>query len=85
MPVLPYDKNKDSLLDWNAHLFTVQRTQYVLATNTESLYSLAIPGRGITTDRQFIQSIMAGLQPFMARQGQHLRVGVMAVINGSEQ
>ena len=73
LPALPCDKSKDPLLDWNAHLFTVQRTRYLLATNTESLYSLVIPGRGITTDRQFIQSIWTGLEAFMVRQGYHLR------------
>ena len=74
MPVIPYDNNRDPLLDWNAHLFTVQRLQYILVTNTESLYSLVMPGRGITTDRQFIQSVRTGLQAFMARQGHHLRL-----------
>lgn len=73
LPVLPCDKGKDLLLDWNAHLFTVQRTQYILVTNTRSLYSLVMPGRGITTDRQFIQSVRTGLQAFMARQGHHLK------------
>jgi hypothetical protein len=73
LPVLPYDKGKDPLLDWNAHLFTVQRTQYILVTNTESLYSLIMRGRGITTDRQFIQSVRTGLQAFVTGQGYHLR------------
>jgi hypothetical protein len=57
------------LLDWNAHLFTVQRTQYILATNTASLYSLVMPGQGITNARQFIQSFSAGLHDFLAGQG----------------
>jgi hypothetical protein len=73
LPVLPCDKDKDPLLDWNAHLFTVQRTQYILVTNTKSLYSLVVPGRGITTDRQFVQSVRTGLQAFVAGQGHHLR------------
>jgi hypothetical protein len=33
-----------------------------------------MPGRGITTDRQFIQSVRTGLQAFMAGQWNHLRV-----------
>ena len=73
LPVLPCDNGKDPLLDWNAHLFTVQRTQYILVTNTESLYSLVMPGRGIPTERQFIQSVRTGLQAFVAGQGHHLR------------
>jgi len=73
LPVLPCDKGKDPLRDWNAHLFTVQRTQYILVTNTESLYSLVMPGRGITTDRQFIQSVRTSLQAFVTGQGHHLK------------
>jgi hypothetical protein len=69
LPVLPYDKNMDPLLDWNAHLFTVRRTQYILVTNTESLYSMVMHGRGITNDRQFIESVRSGLKAFMATQG----------------
>ncbi len=70
LPALPYDKGRDPLLDWHAHLFTVQRTQYILATNTQSLYSLVMPGRGITTDRQLVQSFSDGLQTYLAGQGQ---------------
>lgn len=71
LPLLSRDKGKDPLLDWSAHLFTVQRTQYILVTNTESLYSMVMSGRGITTDRQFIQSVRTGLQAFLAGQGYH--------------
>jgi hypothetical protein len=70
LPTLPYDQGRGPLLDWNAHLFTVQRTQYILATNTQSLYSLVMPGRGITTGRQFVQSLSTSLQAFLAGQGQ---------------
>lgn len=73
LPALPCDKGKDPLLDWHAHLFTVQRTQYILVTNTDSLYSLVMPGRGITTERQFVQSVRTDLQAFVAGQGHHLR------------
>ncbi len=67
---LPYDKGRDPLLDWHAHLFTVQRMQYILATNTASLYSLVMPGRGITNGRQFIHALSSSLQDFLAGQGQ---------------
>jgi len=50
LPALPRDQGMNPLLDWHAHLFTVQRQQNILATNTASLYALVIPGRGITTD-----------------------------------
>lgn len=70
LPALPYDKGMPPLLDWHAHLFTVQRMQYILATNTASLYSLLVPGRGITTDRQFVQALSDSLQAFLSGQGQ---------------
>jgi len=70
LPALPYDKGRNPLLDWHGHLFTVQRTQYILATNTASLYSLVMPGLGITTGRQLVQSLSNSLQAFLAGQGQ---------------
>lgn len=36
------------LCDWAMHLFRFNRLQYLLATNTTSLFSVVIPGRGIT-------------------------------------
>jgi len=69
LPALPRDQGMNPLLDWHAHLFTVPRKQYILATNTASLYSLVIPGRGITTERPFIQALGAGLQAFLVGQG----------------
>lgn len=70
LTALPYDKGGRFLLDWHAHLFTVQRMQYILATNTASLYSLVMPGRGITTGRQLVQALSDGLQTFLAGKGQ---------------
>ena len=42
--------------DWSAHLFTAERTQYILISNTASLYSMVMFGRGITDDCRFIVS-----------------------------
>ena len=69
LPALPYDKGRNPLLDWHAHLFTVQRTHYILATNTASLYSLVMLGRGITMGRQIAQALSDGLQDFLTGQG----------------
>lgn len=51
--VLPLDKNP--FTDWTAHLFHADRTQYIIITNTSSLYSLVMYGRGITDDSIFLQ------------------------------
>lgn len=36
----------DPYLDWSAHLFTAGRNQYIILTNTPSLYSIVMFGRG---------------------------------------
>ena len=37
------------LADWSAHLFVAGRTQYLLLSNTRSLYSTVMYGKGVTT------------------------------------
>lgn len=46
----PDDKlppHENPYLDWSGHLFRAPRKQYILITNTASLYSIIIEGRGI--------------------------------------
>ncbi len=50
--VLPLEANL--LADWSGHLFTADRTQYVILTNTASLYSAIAYARGMTSNPQFI-------------------------------
>jgi hypothetical protein len=69
LPALPFDKNKNSLIDWSAHLFTAQRIQYIILTNTASLYSMVMLGRGITNDRQFIRGVLSCMEEFMTIDG----------------
>jgi hypothetical protein len=69
LPALTSDKNKNPLTDWCAHLFTAQRTQYIILTNTASLYSMVMPGRGITDDRQFIRGVLSCMKEFMTIDG----------------
>jgi hypothetical protein len=49
---LPQDPNP--FADWTAALFTAARAQYVLFTNTVSLYSVISHGAGITTAERLI-------------------------------
>ncbi len=51
--ILPVDPNP--FADWSANLFTVGRTQYVLITNTISLYSVVMCGRGLKNNRLFLE------------------------------
>ena len=53
--ILPVDLNP--FADWSVHLFTADRTQYVPITNTISLYSMVMFGRGLRDDRMFLEGV----------------------------
>ena len=61
---LPSDKNPYA--DWSAHLFTAQRLQYIILTNTASLYSMVMFGRGMSNDKYFVQGALTCMREFMA-------------------
>ena len=69
MLAIPFDKIRNPLIDWNANLFTAQRIQYIILTNTVSLYSMVMYGRGITNDKQFIQEVSSYMREFMRIDG----------------
>jgi Domain of unknown function (DUF6933) len=64
----PADPNP--FADWSAHLFTADRTQYLILTNTSSLYSTVIYGRGITNDSQFLDRALGAIREFVVADGQ---------------
>jgi hypothetical protein len=68
MAVLPLSENPFE--DWSAHLFVADRTQYILVTNTKSLYSTVIYAKGITSDSRFIDRALSGVREFMEGDGQ---------------
>ena len=55
--------------DWTGRLFTAERVQYILLTNTPSLYSVVMYGRGITNDAQLVRGAMACLHTYMSLEG----------------
>jgi uncharacterized protein DUF6933 len=65
---LPLDENPYA--DWSANLFTADRTQYVIVTNTESLYSVLMYGKGITDDSRFTERALETIREFMLDDGQ---------------
>jgi hypothetical protein len=67
---LPKPLDPNPLVDWSAHVFTVQRTQFLLLTNTASLYSTVLKGRGISDDSQFIDGALGALSELMETNGQ---------------
>lgn len=68
LPEMPLDENQYA--DWSCHLFTAGRTQYILLSNTPSLYSCVMYGRGITDDHSFIVQALSTIREFMEDDGQ---------------
>lgn len=64
----PADPNP--FADWTGHLFTADRTQYLILTNTPSLYSTVIYGRGIANDSQFLDRALGAIREIMVAEGQ---------------
>ena len=67
LPALPLDENP--FADWSATLFTADRTQYILVSNTKSLYSTVLYGKGITNDSRFIERALSSIREFMEDDG----------------
>ena len=57
---MPLDDNP--FADWSAHLFVADRTQYILLSNTKSLYSTVMYGKGVTNDSHFIQCALSSIR-----------------------
>ncbi len=64
---LPADPNP--FADWSARLFTVERVQYILVSNTASLYSMVFYGRGVTDDNRLIHEITDSMRDVMEHDG----------------
>ena len=56
-------------VDWSARLFTVNRLQYMMLTNTASLYSVLMPGRGITEETPFLDRALESMRNYMQSDG----------------
>ena len=68
LPALPLCENP--FADWSAHLFAADRRQYILLSNTTSLYSTVFYGKGITDDNRFIERALGGLRESLEDDGQ---------------
>ncbi len=62
--------DENPFADWSCHLFVADRTQYILLTNTKSLYSTVMFGKGITNDSQFIVRALSSIRDLMEDDGQ---------------
>lgn len=56
-------------LRWYANLFRANRLQYILTTHATSLYSVVLPGRGITDGATYLQALWPALEWQLALDG----------------
>jgi len=68
LDTVPLDDNPYA--DWSAHLFTTDRTQFIILSNTKSLYTTVMFGKGITNERQFAELALNSIREFMEDDGQ---------------
>lgn len=66
-PALPLAANP--FTDWSARLFRVGRMQYILVTNTLSLYSILMPSKGSTSGDSFMRNLIKRIEEFMCVDG----------------
>jgi hypothetical protein len=68
-PLQKLPSGQNPFIDWTAHLFTAEHTQYIIVTNTASLYSLIMYGRGITDDNELVQRMLEFMREYMVDDG----------------
>jgi len=61
--------DKNPYLDWTANLFRVGHTQYIIFTNTVSLFSFVMYGRGIADSDSFIKDFHFFLESYLLDSG----------------
>lgn len=68
-PAATLPPHDNPLLDWTANLFMVSRWQCIILTNSASLYSVVLPGKGIPSQQAFVEESMKTLRENMALDG----------------
>ena len=64
LPVLPLDPNP--MGDWSARVFLAGGFQYILLSHTRTFYATLFLGKGVTSQRRFIEHSREALREFMA-------------------
>ena len=65
--VLP--RHENPLLDWSAHVFAVGCAEYVLLSNTTSLYSAVLDAAAIRDAARFTEQVLAVIQAVLEGAG----------------
>jgi hypothetical protein len=60
---------RDKFSDWSACLFTADRTQYILFSNTATLYSMVSYGAGVTDGNRLIHDLIDTMRDVTKRDG----------------
>ena len=68
LPEMPLAENPYA--DWSCHVFTANRTQHIILSNTASMYSCVMFGKGITDDSRFIDRALTTIREFMEDDGE---------------
>ena len=57
--------HENPFLDWSSHIFTCDRTQYILLTNSKTLFSVVFYGKGVNDCNTFINASFTSLREHM--------------------
>ena len=68
-PLKTLSLDENPFADWSAHLFVADRTQYILLSNTKTLYSTVMFAKGITSDSQFIERALSSIRELLEHDG----------------
>jgi hypothetical protein len=69
VPTQTLAADENPFADWVGHLFTARRVQYIIVSNSASLYSIILRGQGITDDCVFIERAKETMDQFMREDG----------------
>ncbi len=75
--------DENPFADWSYHVFNVGRTQFLIVTNTRSLYSCLLPGAGITNGDVLIERSVSAIREFLEHDQQPLALNKLAVVSAS--
>ncbi|GMV90701.1 MAG: hypothetical protein AMXMBFR82_04790 [Candidatus Hydrogenedentota bacterium] len=67
--LVPLASDSRPHLVWYGNVFTAARAQYILTTNAASLYSVLMPGRGITSPCEYLRQFLPKLQEHLQDDG----------------
>ncbi len=68
-PIESLPLSANPFTDWSSHLFEAGRSEYILSTNTVTLYSIVFPARGIKGEPAFRSNMIAQLRAALLEDG----------------